>query len=133
MLAISPTLITDAKRLDLLPHYFGRWYGIAESALYNVLTEFCCQYQGAYWHFYKLSNQGLYMAPEMPGPLRLYIPGNGYECEVSADAAGVIATLYMLNYLCSRSQSESFLNLYDLLLDYAYGHSERKKILSAID
>ncbi|STX81275.1 Antirestriction protein [Legionella busanensis] len=133
MLAISPTLITDRHRLDFLPHHFGRWHGIAESTLYKVLAEFCNQYEGAYWHFYKLSNQGLYMAPEIPGPLKLYIPGNGYQGEVSADAAGIIATLYMLNYLCNRSQSEMFLHLYDLLLDYACEHSERKKIVAAID
>ncbi|WP_131783652.1 antirestriction protein [Legionella gresilensis] len=133
MLTISPKLIADTQRLDFLPHHFGRWHGVAESTLYNVFTKFCSQYQGAYWHFYKLSNGGLYMTPEMPGPLKLYVPLNGYQGIVSADAAGIIVTLYMLNYLCNRSQSESFLNLYDLLLDYVYGHPERKKILSAID
>ncbi|WP_419421604.1 antirestriction protein (plasmid) [Legionella sp. D16C41] len=133
MLTISPTLIADAKRLDFLPHHFGRWHGAAESTLYNVLTEFCSQYQGAYWYFYKLSNQGLYMAPEMPGPLKLYVPVNSYQGEVSADAAGIIATLYMLNYLCNRSQSKLYLHLYNLLLDYVCEHPERKKIIAAID
>lgn len=133
MLISSSKLITEADRLKFLPHHFGRWHSIAESTLYKVLAEFCSQYQGAYWHFYKLSNQGLYMAPELPGPLKLYVPENGYQVEVSSDAAGIIATLYMLNYLCNRSQSEMFLQLYDLLLNYAYEHLERKKILAAID
>jgi hypothetical protein len=98
-----------------------------------VLRQFCKAYQGGYWHFYKLGNEGIYMAPEIDEPLNLCVPGNGFQGQVSADAAGIIATLYTLNYTCHTSQSERFLNLYHLLLNYAHQHPERHNIAGAID
>lgn len=40
-----------------------------------------------------------YIAPP-DGTYRMTIPGNYFDAEVSADAAGIIATLFVLNQLC---------------------------------
>ena len=91
------------------------------------------QYNGAYWHFYELSNNGFYMAPDLDEDLTLFIESNGYEGEVSPDAAGIIATLYALNHLCHTTRSEKLIDAYYLLRDYVGQHAEASKIYSAID
>ncbi|MGQ3890225.1 antirestriction protein [Legionella sp. CNM-1927-20] len=69
------------------------------------------------------------MALDLDEPLNLYVPENGYQGQVSADAAGIIATFYTLNYLYYTNRSD----LYHLLLNYAHQHPERRKIAGAID
>src|ERR1700688_1442010 len=43
-----------------------------EDAVYRVMRDLAQEYRGGYWHFYELSNGGLYMAPQL-GPLDIQI------------------------------------------------------------
>jgi hypothetical protein len=52
----------------------------------------CSKY--SVWEFYDLSNGGCYLAPNR-GAYELSAP-NGFEATVSADVAGLIASLYAL-------------------------------------
>src|SRR3546814_6505276 len=57
------------------------------------ISKLSADFTGAYWHFYTLSNGGFYMAPGDQPQYRLEWDGNGFSGDVSADAAGLIATL----------------------------------------
>ncbi|HEN5591473.1 TPA: antirestriction protein, partial [Legionella pneumophila] len=121
------------QRLSFLPKHFGTMMIRAEQAIYNTLKVMCSSYEGGYWRFYELSNRGFYLAPDMDEPLPIYVEGNGYDGEVSADAAGIITTLCVLNQLCWKTKSDKTIQQYYLLRDYIEYHKEAADIYAAID
>lgn len=135
---VSAILVTNEKRLDFLPECFGiRLMMPAESAVYSWMRELNNAYTGAYWNFYKLSNGGFYLAPELKGPLTFDVVSNGNKCDVSADAAGIITTLYALNQLAfdyaGYKEGDAMADAYHLLRDFAGMHAEANSIYRAID
>ncbi|WP_454783512.1 antirestriction protein [Legionella sp. WA2022007384] len=130
---ITSKLVCDKQRLSFLPKHFGTMMIRAEQAIYNTLKVMCPTYEGGYWHFYELSNRGFYLAPDMDEPLPIYVEGNGYDGEVSADAAGIITTLCVLNQLCWKTKSDKTIQQYYLLRDYIEYHKEAADIYAAID
>ncbi|MBA2708982.1 MAG: antirestriction protein [Tatlockia sp.] len=58
---------------------------------------------------------------------------NKLNLQVSADAAGVIATLFALSYVNELSQTEKYSNSYHLLLDFAAQHQESSVIFTVIN
>lgn len=126
-------MIPDNERLAFLPKYAGKWMLSVENGVYTALSRFCEGYTGGYWNFYELSNGGFYMAPDLDGILPLFIDSNGYEGDVSADAAGIISTLFALNYVCNLSSDEKLIDRYYWLRDFAGEHAEADEIFTAID
>ncbi|HFD2256033.1 TPA: antirestriction protein, partial [Legionella pneumophila] len=128
---ITSKLVSDQQRLSFLPKHFGTMMIRAEQAIYNTLKVMCSSYEGGYWRFYELSNRGFYLAPDMDEPLPIYVEGNGYDGEVSADAAGIITTLCVLNQLCWKTKSDKTIQQYYLLRDYIEYHKEAADIYAA--
>jgi len=131
--SITATLVKDNQRLAFLPKHLGSLMLKFEPLIFQILNNICETYDGGYWHFYELSNGGFYMAPDMDDLLPIFIDLNGYEGKVSADAAGIIASMFALNYLCNESASDKIIDQYYLLRDFASCHSEANSILQAID
>ncbi len=73
------------------------------------------------------------MAPVKVQPLRITMSGNGFDGMVSADAAGIIATLMALNQLSWKTRDAHCIHLFYLLREYALDHAESGLILRAID
>ena len=133
------------SRLNTLPKHFGRNMLRVENAIYDFLRALSEDYSGGFWQFYELSNGGFYMAPAasfhakvgrakaVEKKLRIRVAGNGYEGEVSADAAGIIACLFAFSHLSFRLESETLSNHYQWLRDFALDHPEASAIMSAID
>lgn len=132
---ITATEVTDAnQRLNFLPTFFGRnLMLVGENYVYNMMGKLSKSYTHGDWRYHMLSNGGFYMAPQMSEKMSVCWPMNYYEGEVSADAAGIIATLYALVLLTEQFQSEHFLELYNRLRDYVYYHPERNEINKATD
>jgi len=104
---IKARRVAEKDRLDFLPRYFTpRWMLHGESLVYAWMRRlspglsggYLLGYQGGYWEFYTLSNSGFYLAPTGQ-EMRLIVEGNYFDEVVSADAAGIIATLFALNDL----------------------------------
>lgn len=93
----------------------------------------CPDYRGGYWEFFTLSNGGFYMAPAAERAFVLTCEGNGVRGEVSADAAGIVATLMTLNCLAWTTQDPYFTDSFYWLRDFALEHAEAGAILRAID
>ena len=133
-LIISATLLADQQRLNFLPRHFGRQMMAVEQHLYSRLSELSSDYTGGYWNFYDLSNGGCYLAPTAPERLRIVVQGNDFEGTMSADAAGITATLFTLSELSFRFQRAEVLgNRFHQLRDFAADHAEAALIFRAID
>ncbi|MEX3547638.1 MAG: antirestriction protein, partial [Burkholderia sp.] len=82
-------------------------------------------------------NGGFYMAPKLAGRLRLEVDGNGYCGEVSANAAGIVATLFALGQLTAEIQgtdeADALIDRYHFLREFVDGHAEAGAIFRAID
>jgi hypothetical protein len=132
--AISAMLVPDAQRLDFLPRHFGRQMMAVEQHLYSRLSELSLDYTGGYWNFYDLSNGGCYLAPTAPECMRIVVQGNDFEGTMSADAAGITATLFTLSELSFRFKHAEVLGTrFHQLRDFAGDHAEAALIFRAID
>ena len=114
-----------------LPRHFGQRLLIFEGAVYDFMRRFAPDYDGGFWQFYELSNGGFYMAPD-GGTFRLSVDTNGYEGEMSADAAGITVCLFACSHL-SYSDDEVFSDHFHMLREFAAEHAEASAIFAAID
>jgi hypothetical protein len=125
--------ISNDERLDALPRHFGRDMLRVENAIYAFMRQLASSYCGGYWTFVELSNQGFYMAPQTEGRFPINVDGNGFEGEMSADAAGITACLFALSHLSFQVRNEQITGHYHLLREFAFEHEEASTILAAID
>ena len=130
---ITANLLPEESRMGFLPAFFGQAMMIGEGLVYCWMRNLSEDYQGGYWDYFKLSNGGFYMAPRTSKKFRVLVAGNYFEGELSADAAGIVATLYALCELANRTASDRIVDLYRLLRDYASEHPDAGQIFAAID
>lgn len=90
MLNFRPaTLVADNKRQGFLPTLFGlNRMIVAENTLYSLMDRLSPDYGGGSWDFYELKGKPLYLVPDSRSRFCMSWPDNGYNGEVSADAAG---------------------------------------------
>ena len=124
--------VPEEKRLDCLPRHFGLHCVHVEQAVFGWMARLAPAYVGGYWEFYELPNGGFYMAPQ-DGPFALSWEGNGFDGEVSADAAGVIACLMSYSHLSFQIADPRISEAFRLLLACVHRHPEGAAILRAID
>lgn len=129
------------ERLTFLPRLFGpKLMMRAEALLFTYAGRFSPDdYNGGLWEYYTLSNGGGYAAPLSPERFRIHVMGNGFEGDMSNDAAGIVVSLFVLNTLafeCSGKDeqlTEKLVNHWDQLRDFAQHHAEASSIYRAID
>lgn len=135
---IQATKVPEGARLgflhDMLPGAVALPF---EQRAYTFLSEFARDYTGGYWDFYRLDNGGFYMAPLFPARMQVRVHTNGYEGQLSNDAAGIMACLFSLNQLSWTLKTDDSIRLaverYYQLHDYASEHPEAPQILRAIN
>ena len=129
------SVVSDARRAQFLPGLFGHSFLlIAESTVYSFMQRLSpLDYSGGFWDFYAHEGQPLYMAPKTANRFRITGDVTGFHGEVSADAAGIIATLFAFSHLSFRYQSDQLCDGYSRLYAYAAYHPEAAEIFQAID
>jgi Antirestriction protein len=134
---ITAKAVPTVERLRFLPELFTvRMMIRGEAMIYQQADQLSADYDGGLWTFYRLSNGGGYLAPDTDKRFTVYVPGNDYEGEVSADAFGVIVTLFVFGSLCwidNEELREKFSDRYHQLRDFAKDHAEAGAIFRAID
>lgn len=126
-------LVPDGERMSFLPKAFGNRLMLrGEISAYNWLDRLAQDYKGGYWHYYEIPNS-FYMAPAGYDKLRIVWSMNWCDRNMSADAAGIVATLYALNELCCQYQSDDLIEKYHALRDFAGEHPEASAIFAAIN
>jgi hypothetical protein len=133
-LAPAVTIVPDGERIEFLPRLFGkRFFFVGEIRTFDFLGRLSPDYKGGFWTFYEQDGEPLFLAPARSEPFRISWHGNGYEGVVSAEAAGIIATLFTLSDLSMDFEDDGLAEAYHRLLAYAGRHSEAADILAAID
>jgi Antirestriction protein len=133
--SVAPTAVRIAERdrLSALPRHFGLQSMLrVESAVYSAMRELAREYTGGYWHYYELENGGFYMAPDAATPFAVSVHGNHFTGTLSADAVGIVASLFGINRVANTG-CERCIEHYYLLRDYAASHAENGDIFRAID
>ena len=129
------TVVPDDRRDKFLSDLFGLLHLIiCENTVFHFMEKLSPQdYGGGFWNFYERDGKPLYLAPVSDTPFRVAWDGNGYSGTVSADAAGIIATLFTLSHLSFQFESDRFAHAYARLHAYASEHPEAAEIFQAID
>ena len=132
-------LVPEDERMSFLPQLFGaRLFFHGEPEVYRWARKLCKDYRGGLWLFYRVGDAGAgFMAPDIEGPLKLFVDGNGFEGELSTQAAGVVFTLFALNHLMFCTPDKGAVDLlcdrYEELREFAHEHPESRAIFAAID
>ena len=130
---ITATKVADEDRLNFWLRHVGMAKMLAfERHVYCWMRRLCSHYDGGYWNFYDLSNGGFYIAPADEKKMWLTWPGNYFNDEMSADAAGIVVTLYALNDFAEQI-SPAFGEKHRQLYDYIESHPEAQAIYAAKD
>jgi hypothetical protein len=132
-ITIKAIHVPQSKRMNTLPRYFGRQLLMGEALVYQSLQSVCAAYSGGFWDFLELSNGGFYMTPRLEGKLRILCEGNGFDDDMSCDAAGIVACLMAFNALAWQTREAHFGELFYQLRDFAAQHVEAASIFAAID
>lgn len=125
--------ISHHARMEALPRHFGRYMMTFEGFVYDRMREFSPQYSGGNWRFLELSNGSFYMTPPVAN-CHLTVRSNGYQGDMSADAAGITVCLFAYSVLSFQYPgTDIFGRHFHRLRDFALGHAESTEIFAAID
>lgn len=132
----SPLILDPKQRKRFLPSLFGRYFMRGESIVYAWMRELSDEYKGGFWNYYRLSNGGFYMSPEMH-PSSLIICQNDFRGTMSTDAVGIVCTLFALRYLSYdrgvQLERDLLTKNFFSLLRFVSFHREDQAIRSVID
>jgi len=131
--AIVAREVEENERLQMLPRHFGRDMLTVEHAISAFMRKLSAQYTGGCWTYYELSNGSLYMTPP-ERTYRMTIRSNGFDGEMSADAAGITVCLFACSLLSFEYRAtEVFARHFHGLREFALEHPESTQIFAAID
>ncbi len=130
------TQVLESQRIQHTAKLFGiNFTKCFEPLVYTITDNIANNYLGGYWEFYTLSNGGFYMAMHSDTLFKVSCE-NGYEGDLSSDALGITACLYVYSYLSfsdDKGLAETCTEQYHWLRDYMMIHPEVTEILKAID
>lgn len=138
---ITAQLVGEGSRMRFLPSVFGErpmLFLTLEQHVYNWMSRLTQDYGGGHWHFHRLSNGGGFMSPAKPDHMTVCVGGNGFAGQLSAEACGIVATLFTLSHLAgslrlTSSEAELIADRFEQLRDFAADHAEASLIYRAID
>lgn len=129
------TLVPETRRMEFLPGLFGRKLMlVGERTVYQLMSWLAPEdYTGGMWRFHEQGRQPLFLSPDTDKRLRISCETNGYQGEASAEAAGIIATLFALSHLSFRHEADQLAETYARLYAFAGDHAEAGEIFAVID
>ncbi|UJR63003.1 antirestriction protein [Dickeya zeae] len=133
--ALCAAVVPEHERQDFWRRHFGtvpQWLFL-ELNILSWFSRLCHEYHGGYWHFYTLSNGGVFMAPDGNERYALYCRSNGNRTTLGAEAAGITACLMMYSHMSFITASSDMAEHYYRLRDYALCHPESQGILTLTD
>jgi hypothetical protein len=126
-------IVDDEQRSEALPRHFAHHMLKVEDSIFMVLRRLVPDHHAVSWHFYKLSNGGFYMAPDFQVAQRVRNLVTGEYREMSADAAGLAASLLAFRHLSTQLRSDVMVRHYFQLRKFVTEHSEGRAILAVVD
>jgi hypothetical protein len=132
---VTASVVAEDDRLEFLPkHLTLPAMRRFEATLFGWMSTLCKSYTGGYWEAMELSNGGFFMYPTIQEKtsFELVNHGNSFRGSLTAEAAGIVVTLYTLNELFLTRGGDSLEEKRRALREYAEGHSEAAVIRKAI-
>lgn len=133
--AVTATVVPEEKRLAFLPSHFKFPHFLQfEDLVFQFAKWLLPDYDHGEWEFMALSNGGLFLFPgkDAEKVTRVAVPSNYYEGELPCQAAGVIVSLFALNYLADKDCEEAT-ERYHWLRDFALDQPYATEVIRAID
>lgn len=130
---ITCQLVPQDSRLSAIAGTFGVVAVFFEMRVYDWMQRLSAEYRGGYWHYYRLSNAGFYMAPNTDASFRMVNPANWFDDVMSADAAGIAVCLFAMSHLSFEHPDSALPEQFHRLREYAAGHAEAATIFRLID
>lgn len=137
---ITRTTVPDGAYLDFMMAKVGiTEIAVTAAPMISLLiATYCSGYNNSDTPLvcYELSNGGWYVAPDIDRTLMWDSPLNWFSGELSADAAGITASLYYMSNLSFTEDqvlSEKISEAFHKLRAYALDHDEAASIFRAID
>jgi hypothetical protein len=128
---VTRQLVPEDQRIDCTSQLFGFTFPLfIEPTIFSITSRMAPSYQGGYWQFWQVGEDGFYMAPEAD---RLFLAQsmNGWEGRLSADALGICACLTAFSHL-SFSKNEGLGRIcaehYHRLRPVIYEHEEVRAV-----
>ena len=132
---VTRELVPEDQRLVVVERLFGMAFPLQlEPVIYGITERMVEDYDGGYWEFWTLSNEGFYMTPSEDRIFHVKCQ-NMYEGDLSADALGVTSCLYAYSNLSFSltDMAREYARHYHLLREYMLDHPEVREILGATD
>jgi len=133
---ITRELVSEQQRANFVEALFGIAFPLQlEPYVFNIAHALSDQYKGAFWNFYSLSGSGFYMAPDDGHDFNVRCE-NGFEGAMSADAFGIVCSMYAFSHLSFAANGEIarvYARHYHALRDFAMEHPEVAAIIAATD
>ncbi|UNH27879.1 antirestriction protein [Moellerella wisconsensis] len=125
-----------SRRADFWSTHFQgiKGWQTVEVVIFTTMGQFCEEYHGGYWEYCTLSNGGAFIYPDFnQEELTLFNPHNDNEANVSCEAAGIAVCLMMYSLWSFQTESDTLVDHFYQLRDYAAQHPERSAIFHLID
>lgn len=135
MPAVYREIVKESDRGPYTAARFGVRFLWLESYVFDSAASLSNDYEGGLWEFYVLSNGGFYMAPRCECTFHVAC-ANGFAGELSADAFGLVASLYafsLLSFSADQEFAAQSAEQYHALRDYAAQHPEATNVWRATD
>lgn len=136
-------IVKGRQRMSFLPALFGvRCMMQGEALVFGYANKLIKGYGGGHWEFARLivdgdAGGGYMIPPSEDGKVTVEVSGNYYTGTMSADAAGIVVTLFALCHLADMNDGHAVYEMlalhYHALRDFACEHAEASAILAAID
>lgn len=128
---IVSSVVPAHRRLKALPNAFGLTQGLRfEGTVYSFAQHLCKGYQGGYWEYVTTSNGAFFMHPTNKQHFQCE---NGFVGTLSAEASGIVLSLYSLSNLSFEASDDRFAECFHSLRDYGLQHKEANLISQACD
>ena len=130
---ITATEVPAGARFAFLINRFDKHHTTVEMFLRSFTVKLCPDFRGGQWRYFETSTGTVFMVPSGHDSLQVTIDTNGFDKRVSAEVAGLIVSLFVLNRLCMVSRSKEHMRMLVLLRNYALEHAQATTIFRAID
>lgn len=137
--AIKARKVAVRSRLNFTPRLFGQQvirelgmcaFVFGENYIYDWMKQNADGYTGGFWEFYSLPGGSGFFVASRAYPVSC---DNYFDGILSAEAVGIVATLYSLSALFEYTQDERLIAKIEELKEYAAQLDESGLIFAAID
>lgn len=130
---ITVAEVPAGESFSYLLRRFDKHHTTVELFLRSYAVELCADFKGAQWRYFETSTGTVYMVPSGYESLLVSIDANHFEARVSAEVAGIIVSLFVLQRLSDVSRLREHMRMVVLLRNYALQHPMATTIFRAID